>query len=142
VHANEDDLKNRDENVLDESIQDMVQRFLLGERRLLEKEVEGEPTMGERTPTGGKFALVDWLLQEHHRGQMSPEQFEATLRDVANGDPSASSGQDQRAQAREMLDRWDAFHLLGSPVPRRDSAYASRPDPGRDEEDPKARDAG
>jgi hypothetical protein len=124
-----------DENALDDSIQDMVDRFLLGERRVLEKEVEGEPVMGDRTPTGGKFELVDRLIREHRGAPLSPEQLTATLSEAASG-----GRPDQREQAAEMLDRWEEFQLLGEPVPRRDNPYAARPDPGREDDDRRARD--
>jgi hypothetical protein len=136
VHTSSDSVT-RDENPRDDSLQDMVERFLLGERRLLEKEVEGEPVVGHRAPTRGKFALVDYLEQEHRASMMRPEQFEARLAEAAN-----NGQRDQREQAVEMLDRWEEFKLLGQAVPRRDDPYASRPDPGRGENDPRARDGG
>jgi hypothetical protein len=124
----------QDENVLDESIQDMVERFLLGERRVLEKEAEGEPVAGQREPTRGRFALVDQLYEEHGRSPMSPEQLSARLAALRGAEQS-----DQRQQASEMFGRWEEFQLLGEPVPRRDDPYAARPDPGYGDDDPRAK---
>jgi hypothetical protein len=124
----------QDENVLDESIQDMVQRFLLAERRVLEKEAEGEPVAGQRAPTPGRFALVDRLLEAHRQSPMSPAQLSAEL--ARSG---AAQQADQRQQASEMLRRWEEFQLLGEPVPRRDDPYAARPDPKYGDDDPRAK---
>ena len=123
-----------DENVRDQSIQDMVERFLLGERRVLEKEIEGEPVAGDREPSSGRFAVVDRLLSEHRQSPMSPEEMSSKLQQLQGG------GQDdQRRQASEMSGRWEEFQLLGEPVPRRDDPYATRPDPGYGDDDPRAR---
>ena len=132
-HARPDEVV-EDENVQDESIQDMVQRFLLGEHRVLEKEVEGEPVAGEREPSRGRFALVERLLKEHRQSQMSPEQLSARL-----GELQGAEQADQRQQASEMLTRWEEFQLLGEPVPRRDDPYAARPDPRYGDDDPRAK---
>jgi RCD1-SRO-TAF4 (RST) domain-containing protein len=99
---------------VDDSLEDMVSRFLLGERKLLEKEIEGEPTAGHREPTPDRFALVDQLYQEHRRSPMSKDQFEQRLRQTAG-----AAGSEQRDQAAQMLDRWDQFHLMGQPVAQR-----------------------
>jgi hypothetical protein len=123
-----------DENVRDQSIQDMVERFLLGERRVLEKEVEGEAVAGEREPTRGRFTLVDQLLEEHHQRPLSPEELSAKLAALERAQQP-----DQRQQATEMLSRWQEFQLLGEPVPRRDDPYAARPDPGYGDDDPRAK---
>lgn len=101
---------------MDDSLEDMVSRFLLGERRLLEKELEGEPTTGQRAPTGARFALVDGLYAEHRRTPLAKDQFAQRLRDAA-----ASSGPEQQDQAAQMLDRWSDFHLMGQPVAQRNS---------------------
>lgn len=101
---------------MDDSLEDMVSRFLLGERRLLEKEIEREPTIGHREPTGERFALVDALYAEHRRTPMSDHDFERRLREAA-----ASGDLEQQDQAAQMLDRWADFHLMGQPVAQRNS---------------------
>jgi hypothetical protein len=93
----------------------MVSRFLLGERKLLEKEIEGEPTTGHREPTAERFAFVDQLYQEHRQAPMSKDHFEQRLRQAVG----ASSQQSD--QASQMLARWDQFHLMGQPVAQRNS---------------------
>ena len=98
---------------MDDSLEDMVSRFLLGERKLLEKEIEGEPTTGHREPGPERFALVDRLYQEHRRSPMSKDQLEQRLREAAG------AGSEQRDQASQMLARWDQFHLMGQPVAQR-----------------------
>ena len=100
---------------MDDSVEDMVSRFLLGERRLLEKEIEGEPRIGQRQPTSDRFALVDQLYREHRQTPLSKDQFEQRLRAAASGGP------EQADQAAQMLDRWDQFHLMGQPVAQRNS---------------------
>ena len=100
---------------MDDSLEDMVSRFLLGERKLLEKEIEGEPTIGHREPTADRFALVDQLYQEHRQSPMSKDQFEQRLRQAAGAADS-----EQRDQAAQMLGRWDQFHLMGQPVAQRE----------------------
>jgi hypothetical protein len=101
---------------VDDSLEDMVSRFLLGERKLLEKEIEGEPTTGHRDPTPGRFALVDRLYREHRQSPLSKDQFEQRLREAAGG-----GGSEQQDQAAQMLARWDQFHLMGQPVAQRNS---------------------
>ena len=104
---------------MDDSLEDMVSRFLLGERKLLEKEIEGEPTIGHREPTTDRFAFVDALYREHRQSPLSKDAFEQRLR------AAADSGSEQGDQARQMLARWDQFHLMGQPVAQRDSLGAS-----------------
>src|SRR5438067_11305024 len=95
-----------------DTFQNVVRDFLLAERRLLEKEREGEPTTGDRPPTTARFALVDSLLEEYGRRPTGREAFEAVLRDLAAGSTqrlrnvSAAEQQDQGAQ---MLARWLDF---------------------------------
>ena len=101
---------------MDDSLEDMVSRFLLGERRLLEKEIEGEPTIGHREPTGERFALVDGLYQQHRRTPLSDDDLERRLQAAA-----AAGNADQQDQAAQMLERWADFHLVGQPVAQRNS---------------------
>jgi hypothetical protein len=101
---------------------DAVREFLLAERRLLEKEATGEPTTGERRPTSERFSLVDNLQEEHARSPMNGYRFEALLRGMAGGKtvrPAVGGGAEQRDQARQMLERWNDFRLLGQPTAQR-----------------------
>ena len=109
---------------MDTSLQDMVSRFLLGERHLLEKEVAGEPTTGERSPTPSRFVLVDELWAQHRRAPMTEEQFSQALQQAA-----ASARPEQADQASQMLTRWQEFRLLGQPEEQRTSLGASRQGP-------------
>jgi hypothetical protein len=106
----------------DDAVQDLVQDFLDGERRLLEKEVEGEPTTGSRPPTPGRFALVDRLLAEHARHGTLPEDLDAELDRLAN-----DGDDEQRHQARDMLTRWREFRELGQPLLDRDALAPAGP---------------
>lgn len=101
---------------MDDSLEDMVSRFLLGERRLLEKEIEGEPTIGHRAPSDERFALVDSLYEQHRQTPFAKDEFERRLQQAA-----ASGLPEQRDQAAQMLDRWADFHLMGQPVAQRNS---------------------
>jgi hypothetical protein len=95
----------------DDAVQDLVQDFLDGERRLLEKEAERQPTTGSRPPTRGRFALVDRLLAEHAQRGTLPEDLDAELIRLANDGDG-----EERQQARDMLTRWRTFRELGQPL--------------------------
>ena len=105
-----------------DTFRNVVRDFLLAERRLLEKEREGEPTTGDRPPTTARFALLDSLLQEYGRGPAGRQEFEAALRDLAAGSgrrlPNVRAAE-QQDQAAQMLARWQDFQLLGQPTAQR-----------------------
>jgi hypothetical protein len=105
-----------------DTFRNVVRDFLLAERRLLEKEREGEPTTGDRPPTAARFALLDSLLQEYGRGPTGRQEFEAVLCDLADGSsqrlPNVSAAEQQN-QAAQMLARWRDFQLLGQPTAQR-----------------------
>ena len=103
-----------------DTFEDVVRDFLLSERELLEKELAGEPTTGDRPPTTARFGLVDQLLAEHSRSSMGPDQFETALLRLAESDQS-----DQRDQATEMLARWQDYRLLDQPTAQRRPYEAS-----------------
>jgi hypothetical protein len=107
---------------MDDTVEDMVSRFLLGEQRLLEKEIEGEPTTGQREPTPARFALVNQLYEEHRRSPMSKDELGRTLQQMA-GDGSA----EQQDQASQMLERWDEHRQLGQTEPRREALAPAQP---------------
>jgi hypothetical protein len=106
-----------------DTFEQVVRDFLLGERRLLEKELEGEPTTGERQPTQQRFELVDTLLERYGSASVSPQDFEAVLVDLAESRSAPASDLAGRAeqtdQAAQMLSRWKNYRLIDQPTAQR-----------------------
>jgi hypothetical protein len=106
-----------------DTFEDVVRDFLLGERRLLEKELEGEPTTGERQPTKQRFDLVDTLLERYGSASVRPEDFETALVGLAGSrSPLASDSAgtaEQADQAAQMLSRWKSYRLIDQPTAQR-----------------------
>jgi hypothetical protein len=106
-----------------DTFEDVVRDFLLGERRLLEKELEGEPTTGERQPTKQRFDLVDTFLHRYGSASVSSQDFEAALVDLADsrGGPASdeASAAEQADQAAQMLSRWKSYRLIDQPTAQR-----------------------
>jgi hypothetical protein len=106
-----------------DTFEHLVRDFLLGERRLLEKELEGEPTTGERQPTKQRFDLVDTFLERYGSASVSSRDFEAALVDLADSRGGSASDQigasEQADQAAQMLSRWKSYRLIDQPTAQR-----------------------